>query len=140
MSVKFDYPAAWRPSPGKTLEGTVTEITEYEGGGYGGYPILTVDAAGGEKAVHCFHTVLRNELAKLDIQVGEKVAILYGGKQRSKDGSVEYEGYRVKAPDRKPRRFAWGDSDDGDATSGDDLVDTKPDVDSTPDDNSEVPF
>lgn len=135
MSVKFDYPAAWRPSPGETLEGTVTEITEYDGGGFGGYPILTVGTEDGEKAVHAFHTVLRNELAKLDIQVGEKVAILYGGKQRSKDGSVEYEGYRVKAPDRKPRRFAWGDSDNGDETSGNDLVDDTPG-----DDGSDLPF
>ena len=55
MSISFDYPEAWRPAPNDRLEGTVTEITEYDGGGYGSYPILTVDTRDGQKAVHCSH-------------------------------------------------------------------------------------
>ena len=105
------------------------------------YPILTVDTGTGRRPSTA-HTVLRSELAKLDIQVGERVVILYGGKRRSKDGSTEYESYRAKAPDREPRRFAWGDSENGDATSGDDLVDTAPPavVTTSVDDSSGLPF
>jgi hypothetical protein len=123
MAVRFDYAEAWRPDPGDILEGVVTEITTFDGGGYGPYPILTVRAEASEnsaKAVHCFHTVLRNELARLDVQVGEQVAILYAGPQQTKDGTATYEGYRVKVPSRTPKKFDWG-GDEGDPTSPDDL-------------------
>jgi hypothetical protein len=130
---RFDYAQAWKPGPGDVLRGTVTEITEYHGGGYGSYPILTVTLdedcrangtehkAGSELAIHAFHTVLRNELARLDVQIDESIAVLYGGRQRTRDGSTNYEGYRVKTPGRQPQRFNWGNGD-GDPTGADDLL------------------
>jgi hypothetical protein len=149
VSDRFDYAQAWRPGAGDILRGTVTEISEYHGGGYGSYPIVTVKLdedcragntehkAGDEIAIHAFHTVLRNELARLDVQVDESIAVLYGGKQRTRDGSTNYEGYRVRCPDRTPKRFNWGDGD-GDPMTPDDLE--RPGSDDEPDDSSDLPF
>jgi hypothetical protein len=149
VSDRFDYAQAWRPGPGDVLKGTVTEITEYHGGGYGSYPIVTVTLeedcragdtelkAGSEVAVHAFHTVLRNELARLDVQIDEPIAVLYGGTQRTKDGSTNYEGYRVRMPGRTPKRFNWGNGD-GDPTGPDDLV--RPDDEPPKPDDGDPPF
>ena len=76
---------------------------------------------GAECAVHAFHTVLRNELARLDVQAGEHVAILYVGPRKTIDGGNSYEAYRVKCPDREPTRFNWGATSDGDPTDGGDF-------------------
>jgi hypothetical protein len=119
----FDYAPAWRPDPGAIIDGTVTEITTYDGGGYGRYPIIVLRLHdGGEFAVHAFHTVLRNELARLDVQVGEHVAIFYGGPRETRSGDGSYESYRVKCPDRQPARFKWGGAAvDGEPTDGGDF-------------------
>jgi hypothetical protein len=118
----FDYAKAWRPDPGDILEGVVTEITEYAGGGYGDYPIVTVKQDDGTSlAAHCFHTVLRNELARLDVQAGEGIAILYAGPQQTRDGKATYEGYRVRMPDRVAKRFNWAPAADADSTAAGDL-------------------
>jgi hypothetical protein len=132
----FAYAEAWRPDRGDILEGVVTEITQYDGGGYGSYPIVTVKQDDGTSvAVHAFHTVLRNELARLDVQVGEGIAILYAGPQKTRDGKAMYEGYRVKMPGRTPKRFNWGaDEGDGDPTDAADLDS------SDTDDRSDLPF
>jgi hypothetical protein len=104
----FDYADAWRPDEGDVLTGEVVEITQYDGGGYGAYPICTVKTDDGEQlAAHAFHTVLRNELARLDAQPGMRISILYRGKQQKKDGSGTYESYRAKDLDQAAKRFDW---------------------------------
>jgi hypothetical protein len=118
----FDYAPAWRPDPGAVVDGTVTEITTYDGGNFGPYPIVTLRLDdGAEFAVHCFHTVLRRELERLDVQVGEHVAILYVGPRKTMGGDNTYEAYRVKCPDREPARFNWGAASDGYPTDGGDV-------------------
>jgi hypothetical protein len=107
---EFDFPAAWWPSPGDVLKGTVSEIDVITGE-YGGYPCVTVD--GDDRvAVHAFHTVLRNELAKRNVQVGDQIEILYGGKSGPK--ATDYERYRVKNLIRQPKEFDWGAGRDPD--------------------------
>ncbi len=109
MATEFDYAEAWRPEPGDVIKGEVTEVTEYAGGGFGSYPIITIATDDGERAVHCFHTVLRNEMARLDVQPGVPIALLYKGKVDGKDGGASYESYRVKRLDQQGRKFDWAD-------------------------------
>ena len=54
---------------------------------YGTYPIVTLrnDAGDGEYAVHGFHTVLKNELAKRPPRIGERLGIKYLGQRTSGD-------------------------------------------------------
>jgi hypothetical protein len=81
VSVDFSTAEGWRPNPGDVAEGKVTEISEYDGG-YGSYPVVTIETDEGKVALHAFHTVLRNELARLNVQVGEPLAVLYAGNSR----------------------------------------------------------
>ena len=95
--------------PGEVLSGEVIEITsrtsEYSPDGY---PILTIRTdEGEERAFHAFHTVARNELARVAPQVGSKIAILYRGPQESAGGR-SFEGYRVKSLDETAAPFDWG--------------------------------
>jgi hypothetical protein len=109
-SSEFDYAPGWKPNPGDVVKGTVTEINEYAGGGYGSYPIVTLaqENGDGEVALHCFHTALRNQLAELGVQVGDNVGVFYKGKVQKASGDGTYESYRVKRLNRgAPRAFDW---------------------------------
>jgi hypothetical protein len=106
LTTEITYPEAWRPNPGDTLEGVVKEVEPYDGGGYGSYPIVTLETDDGEVACHAFHAVLRNELARKNVQPGDRVEILYGGK-RTSAGGTQYESYRLKLPDRAGQKFDW---------------------------------
>jgi hypothetical protein len=133
----FSYPEPWKPNPGDVLEGEITELTMYEGGAYGAYPIVTVKQDDGVSlALHAFHTVARDELAAKDVQIGERIAILYAGKQRTKAGDGEYEGYRVKLPGRTPKKFNW-DGDELDSTDSSSLETVPPNA---ADADDEIPF
>jgi hypothetical protein len=73
------FAAAWRPAPGEKLVGTVTELGERDGP-YGLYPIITVrQADGSEFAVHAFHGVLQNELARVAPKHGDQLGLKYSG-------------------------------------------------------------
>lgn len=92
---------AWKPGPGDKLTGVIVDVdsrtTEF-----GTYPILTVVADDGrEVAVHAFHTVLKNELAKRAPRIGERIGLKYLGK--SEKG---YEAYRVVWSDLVPPDWA----------------------------------
>ena len=81
---------AWKPQSGEKLIGVVVDVdsrtTEF-----GTYPIVTLSTdAGDEVAVHAFHTVLKNEFAKRQPRLGERIGIKYLG--RSEKG---YEAYRT---------------------------------------------
>lgn len=84
------FPEAWKPKAGAKVIGKVVLVEEREGE-YGTYPVLVVRADdGAEIAIHCFHTVLRNELAKLRPAAGDRIGIKYFGK----DAAKGYERYR----------------------------------------------
>lgn len=87
---------AWKPAPGDKLIGQIVDVdsrtTEY-----GTYPIIVVlTDSGDEIAVHGFHTVLKNELAKRQPNVGERIGVKYLGKQE------KYEGYKLVWQDVVP--------------------------------------
>ena len=72
-----DLAPAWRPDQedADILIGQVISI-EMGSSEYGSYPLLVVRQEDGtEKAVHAFHTVLRNELMKARPNVGETIGI-----------------------------------------------------------------
>lgn len=116
-----DYATGWRPSPGDVVSGKVIDIAATDGG-YGVYPIVTVEVdGGGEVAVHAFHTVLRRELARRRPKVGDVLEIKYLGKQESKGSNGAYDGYRVKS-DKDVVGYDWSQdlpegSDPGDGGS-----------------------
>jgi hypothetical protein len=87
-----EFAEAWRPAPGDKLVGTVTALSERDGA-YGRYPILTLRKADGTPlAVHAFHDVLQNELARIAPKVGDELGIKYEGK----DAERGYHRYRVR--------------------------------------------
>jgi hypothetical protein len=94
----------WRPKPGDVLVGTVLRISEgvstYNDGSV--YPIVAVKTEGGEVVnIHCFHTVLKSEMAKARPARGDRIGVRYEGKP---DGR-SYEMYKVavEKPDGKPQ-------------------------------------
>jgi hypothetical protein len=104
--VDREYAEAWRPEAGDKLVGEVVELGQREGA-FGTYPIVTVRRDDGtEAALHAFHTVAANELAKAAPQVGERIAIKYVGQKETESGQA-YHAYRV-ATDRAGRAFNWG--------------------------------
>ncbi len=96
-----DYADAWRPQVGEKVVGTVTALDVREGT-YGEYPIVTLDTGNSEVAVHCFHEVLANELAKIAPKIGDRVGIKYAGKHPERG----YHLYRVRR-DGDDTEFAW---------------------------------
>ena len=103
-------PSAWRPDKEDPdiLIGKVVSIeqgtSEYEP-----YPLVVIEQDDGEeKAVHGFHTVLKNELIRQRPQPGERIGIKYLGEQPTKPGSKfkSFIGYRVKV-DRAQAEFDW---------------------------------
>ena len=133
-------PEPWKPKPGDVLVGKVVSITEGEAG-YGPYPLLEVEADDGAvRSVHAFHTVLKNELARLRPRPGERLGILYKGKI----GDNRYESYRVAVErddefegrndvdwDRVAQESAseLGDRPNGVGDSVDERVDSTPSTD-----------
>jgi hypothetical protein len=99
-----DYAPAWRPEPGAKVVGTVTDLTARDGQ-FGRYAVVTIHAEGegfdGEVAVHAFHEVLANELARVAPKVGDRIGIRYDGR----DSDKGYHRYRVRGEDS---RFDWG--------------------------------
>jgi len=105
---EFDFAEAWRPQAGELIEGDVVEITTRDGGEYGSYVIVTLDLEGGERrALHAFHTVLANELARLAPQVGDRIAVLYKGLVTRQDGP-DFHAYRAKKIGGESTTFDWG--------------------------------
>lgn len=87
----------WKPEPGDKVVGTVVNLeTGGEGSTFGSYPLLTLelDSTGELLMVHAFHSVLRRELARKSVGMGDRVGIKYLG---SRDGGEfgKFESYRV---------------------------------------------
>jgi hypothetical protein len=106
---------AWRPEPGESIIGELADVGERDGG-YGPYPVLTLATDDGARTVHAFHEVLRNELAKLAPQIGERIGIKYVGKHPERGyhqyrlraeragGSVNWSRYSEANPEEQPER------------------------------------
>lgn len=113
-------PSAWRPDQedADLLIGKVVDI-QVGTSDYDPYPLLVVQSDdGSEKAIHGFHTVLRNELMRQKPQIGERIGIKYLGEQATKPGSKfkSFIGYRVKV-ERELGSFDWsklGQAEDAD--------------------------
>src|SRR5436190_3311625 len=87
-----EFAEAWKPAPGDKLVGKVVDLSERESA-YGRYPIVTVETAGGEEiAVHAFHEVLQNELARLAPSLDTVIGVKYVGKHPERG----YHVYRVR--------------------------------------------
>lgn len=96
---------SWRSKPGDVLVGIVREINVRATKHDAAVPVLTIENedAGELVEVWAFHTVLRNELAKKDVQIGDRLAI-----RRLADSGQGYKRYAVILDRDKPRAFKWG--------------------------------
>jgi hypothetical protein len=87
-----DYAESWRAQPGDKIVGEVIDLSERTGA-YGRYPIVTLRTEeGDERALHAFHEVLANELARIAPKVGDTIGVRYDGK----DADKGYHKYRVR--------------------------------------------
>jgi hypothetical protein len=88
-----NLPEGWKPAPGDKVIGVVVEVGERDSSFSGPYPYVVVDRDGneGEVIIHGFHTVLRNELARLRPRVGDRLGVRYLGLH----DEGKYERYRV---------------------------------------------
>jgi len=81
----------WMPEPGDKIVGRIVELSTLESQ-YGEYPLIIVATDDGrEFAIHCFRTVLKNEVAKKRPQIGDRIGVKYFGKQPDKD----FHGYKL---------------------------------------------
>ncbi len=94
----------WQPNPGDMMTGTCIEIDDADAGGFGVYPLLTIEKDNGEVvAVHCFHEVLKTRVQSLidrgKLVEGSRVGIVYQGKTAGGNFGG-YENYRfiVRTP------------------------------------------
>ena len=91
---------AWRPMVGDKVGGTLRDISESSEGEFGKYLILMVETPSGRLVnVHCFHTVLRNEVERKIkrgyLATGDEIAIAYLGEKPSSSGRSDVHMYRV---------------------------------------------
>lgn len=103
-------PSAWRPDQ-EDPDVIIGEVVDIQVGtsDYDPYPLIVIrQDSGEEKAIHGFHTVLKNELMRHKPQVGERMGVKYLGEQATKPGSKykSFIGYRVKV-DRASSAFDW---------------------------------
>lgn len=102
------FPTGWRPAVGDTLIGTVTEVSTRESEFGGAYPLVVVATEDGDEvAIHGFHAVLKNELARLRPKEGDKMGVKYHGK----DDKGGYERYRVIIERAEPDEWSAPDWD-----------------------------
>src|SRR5687767_466240 len=82
-------PSAWRPDQ-EDPDLIIGEVVDIQVGtsDYDPYPLIVIKQDDGEeKAIHGFHTVLKNELLRQKPQIGERIGIKYLGEQATKPGS-----------------------------------------------------
>jgi hypothetical protein len=87
------FAEAWRREDSPKIVGEVTALSEREGT-YGRYPIVTLRTEQGERAIHAFHEVLANELARIAPKVGDKIGVKYMGKHEER-GYHQYRAVKV---------------------------------------------
>ena len=106
----------WRPAAGDTIAGRVSDISETNLG-HGPYFVVTLTRPDGTKVsvVHAFHHVLRAELARRNVQVGDQIEVTYSGRSEATPGKSGYAKYRVTGG--QTPRVAWGGEAGGDAAA-----------------------
>lgn len=88
-----EHPDTWIPlNAGDEIQGQIVDATSAWSDQIGDngdfYPLLTIDMGNGEtKKVHCFSTVIFNEVMSKQPQVGENVRFVYEG-----EGEVKVKG------------------------------------------------
>jgi hypothetical protein len=94
---KIQAAQAWRPTTGDALEGRLVRILKRQNSTeYGAYPVLIVDTGDPQHytAVHCFHTILLDQLMTFKPRPGDDIFLTYHGKVKSKnkaaDGAQRY--------------------------------------------------
>ncbi len=128
--LEHDLAPAWRPDQ-EDPDILIGEVVSIEAGSsdYGTYPLIVVRQDDGtEKAIHAFHTVLRNELVKQRPQIGERLGVKYLGKMQAAEGSKygSYIGYRAKVERAAGLEFNWDRMGaDSDLVAFDDLPGAK---------------
>lgn len=91
---------------GATLVGRVVKF--FRGGSkYGPYPGVVVKSEkdGEAYSVHCFPTVLRNQMVEADPEPGDRIAIRYLGMTSPKGGGDDYHNFTVRT-DGSNKSFA----------------------------------
>lgn len=90
---------AFRPErAGESVEGVIVAL-DVTGSEYttDDIPVITLkDSDGNLRGVRGYHTTLRRDLEKLNIQVGDQLAIRYEGKKATKDGKRSFHSYTVR--------------------------------------------
>lgn len=90
---------AFRPErAGESVEGEIVAL-DVTGSEYttDDIPVITLkDSEGNFRGVRGYHTTLRRDLEKLNIQVGDRLAIRYDGKKQTKDGKRSFHAYTVR--------------------------------------------
>jgi hypothetical protein len=99
IKLELDYADAWLPEEGESILGVITSISMGPDAGFGSYPIITILTNDGEsKAVHAFHTVLKERLIDIRPAVDEIIGIKYVGHVMPEDGTKnvnDYYAYKV---------------------------------------------
>lgn len=93
---RLDEPDAesWRPEPGGSLVGRVTEISQRTTE-WGTYPVVTVRSEGDglRRTFHAFHSVAKDLIVGNEVAVGDEIGVRYVGKV---DGAkFGYESYKL---------------------------------------------
>ena len=94
-----NFAPAWRwEHPLDGVEGTVVAIDRRVTDNHpDGYPIVTLRQEDGtDIAVHALHTVLKDEVEKRNLRVGDIIAVVYDGKKASSGTSGRsYHAFRM---------------------------------------------
>lgn len=103
------HPDAWiAVEEGDTISGTVVDVSAaWSDQREADYPLLTIATDdGGEKKVHCFSTVLYNEVLRQRPVIGERVTITYMGVgEARKRGQSGAKLYRFRVEGRSPEQI-----------------------------------
>lgn len=103
MDLQDNFAEGWRPEEGDKIVGKVTDLgrgwSDYR---EGFYPIVTVHDEEQDKdiAIHCFQTVLDRKMKELKPRVGERIGVVFKGKQPTKNGKNTVAVYNVKVQGR----------------------------------------
>ena len=78
----------------------------------GTYPIITIKYVGQDGAarvgmLHCVHTVLQEQMASLNVQVGDTIDGIASLGERVKDDGETYGLWRVIGAQREIRAYDW---------------------------------
>jgi hypothetical protein len=105
-----DFAEGWRPNEGDTIVGKVTDVSKgWSDQSSSWYPIVTVDDENSntEKAIHCFHHVLKNKMVELQPKIGERIAVRFTGEVPTKDGKRTVKTYKVSIEGRDSSASVW---------------------------------